>query len=166
VSSSQAIHVLKKLWWPYLGQSWIPVVVAAFAAAVALTSGQLKLLWATAVILLLVAANSYFQSAYRIAFSDVAVFQWASGIQKIAIPFSDILRVALETSSPAEMLRGARPFRRIAIYSQKSQHKGRFIDVSLRHFRGDDIRLLLATLHKYRPELDIPSIDGHYWSPA
>jgi hypothetical protein len=145
--------------------SWIPIAVGLYAFGVGIWKAQPGLFWATGLIFLLTLAIAYFQRGYRISYSDVAVIQEASGTKRLSIAFSEIHRIALERASALQMIQGSRPFRRVAIYSGHGAH-ARHIDVSLRHFAGEDIRALLESLHKQRPDLKVPRLDGHYWFPS
>jgi hypothetical protein len=166
MSGEPTSRVLRKLWWPVVGESWIPLCVVLFCIFVGAWKSQPKVLWLAGIIVVLTLAISFFQFAYRVSYSQVAVIQEASGTKRTSIAFSDVGRVALERATVAEMIQGGRPFRRLAIYAKGNGTSVRRIHVSLRHFAGEDIRALLESLRRHRPDLEIPCIDGHYWSPA
>lgn len=89
----------------------------------------------------------------RVSYSDSMIQMGAAGVPTISIPFNRITRVENEVST----VRGL-PFRRIAIYAGNGISGTDRIDVSLKHFRDDDIRLFVEVLRNNRPDLALPSI--------
>lgn len=76
----------------------------------------------------------------------------ASGGPERHIRYNDIVEVRYEVS-----VEQSRPFRRIVI--QGSGHaEDDFIDVSMRHFRAEDISQLIGVVRSHRPDLEIPAI--------
>lgn len=115
------------------------------------------MLWLPAVLWVLYALYVYFfQLKYRILFDDSRVIMRASGANRY-ISFGEISHVRYEIAQPSEFATQSRPFRRIVICGSRHADNN-FIDVSLRHFRMEDIRALLTMIHRARPDLTIPAI--------
>lgn len=90
---------------------------------------------------------------YQVSFTETAIEMRASGLAPVSVRFDEIAKVENEAST----LRG-RPFRRIAIYSNKQGGKVKWIDISLKHFTTEDIRVLLQMIGQKRPDLGVPEI--------
>jgi hypothetical protein len=71
--------------------------------------------------------------------------------------FSEIEGMKYETASADEFLAQNRPYRRLVVFGH-TQGQKTFIDVSLRHFRKEDIQTLMEEIAKQRPDLSLPSI--------
>jgi hypothetical protein len=99
---------------------------------------------------------AWFQLSYKIWFDEKQVFQRAVGGVITSIQFNQITRVASEVSDVDTLVRLRRPFRRISIYGSTSEGN-KCIDVSLKHFRPEDIRKLMAVIHERRPDLTLPA---------
>jgi hypothetical protein len=85
---------------------------------------------------------------YRISWTTGSIRQKAMGTSTQTIRISRITSVRSETSEFLSMYRALRPMRRISIYEGK-----KCIDVSLKHFRKDDIQDLLDEIYRQRPDL-------------
>ena len=70
------------------------------------------------------------------------------------IQFDEIASVKKEVSSAGDVLAQSRPFSRIAVYPNRDP--GGFVDISLRHFKLEDVEELLAAIRKRRPDLSVP----------
>jgi hypothetical protein len=156
---------LRRTATPYIGQAALIAGTAVLAAVVAISRRQPEILWSVLVLALLFAVTVYFGLRYRIEFSPGAIRQIAAGLPVKTLSYSDIRSVRLERATASQIIQGGRPFRRLAVYSNRPGDL-RPIDVSLRHFRWSDIHDLLQAIKRVRPDLVIPAIDGHYWSPA
>jgi hypothetical protein len=101
---------------------------------------------------------SLFDFRYSISFRDdsiaMQVASWHPTSSTLTIiEVSDITSIKRETSDLRTLSAQRRVSQRIAIYDD--QHK-KVVDVSLKHFVESDIRKLMDTIHKMRPELQIP----------
>jgi len=95
---------------------------------------------------------------YSIFFKDnsitMQVATWQSSPAALTtINVSDITSIKRESSDLRTIATQQRVTQRIAIYDDT--HK-KFIDVSLKHFTRDSIRELMQTIHRLRPDLQIP----------
>jgi hypothetical protein len=148
--------ILRRTITPYIGQSLILVGVTVFLFCIALRKQQLNLLWAAGLIWVLYASFVLlFGMQYKVFLDDQGVTMRASGGPKRNIQFEEITDIRYETASADEFLAQARPFRRIVILGHRHDPNGR-IDISLRHFRSEDINALLMAIHKRRPDLKLP----------
>jgi hypothetical protein len=94
---------------------------------------------------------------YRISFKDGSIMMYVAG-QSSRTPLTtirvmDITSIKREASDLRTIAAQQRVTQRISIYDDT--HK-KFIDVSLKHFVAGDIRKLMQTIHKERPDLAIP----------
>jgi hypothetical protein len=142
---------------PYMGQ----IVVLSFVTLGALFVSIQRRVWGLILSVLVVAWPLfgfllYFGRKYRIYWTDDDVRQQASGGADVCIKYSEIARIASETSKSGEWLAASRPFRRIVIYAKEAHGEGKFIDVSLKHFVAEDIRNLMRAIHGRRPDLTLP----------
>ena len=144
---------LRRTITPYVGLTLIFAGITIFSVYVAHKTSQWDLMWGPAVILLLFPfAYLYFGLKYRILWDETGVYMRASGGPERHIRYEDITSIRNETA-----MSQSRPFRRIVIHGHK-RNPNAFIDVSLRHFRLDDIEELLAKIRTCRPDLVIPAI--------
>lgn len=142
---------------PYMGQIVIFSLVTLGALFVSIQRGVWGLILSVlAVGWPLFGILVYIGRKYRIYWTEEDVRQQASGGSDVCIKYSEIARIASETSKPGEWLAASRPFRRIVIYAKKSHGEGKFIDVSLKHFVAGDIRNLMRAIHARRPDLTLP----------
>lgn len=154
--SIETSTALRRTITPYVGQSLIIAGVLILLFCVALKKQQWNLLWAAALISVLY--TSYvliFGLQYKISWDDAGITMKASGGSDRRIRFKEITEIKSETASADEFLSQARPFRRIVIFGRLDDPNGR-IDVSLRHFRTEDIDALLTAIHRNRPDLALP----------
>lgn len=145
--------ILRRTLTPYIGQTAILIGVTVLTAYVAQEKRQWGLLWGLLVIWPLFAANVYFFGMkYRIWWNDVGVTMSASGGQDRQVRFDEVSEIRYEIG-----LSQSRPFRRIVIFGSRA---GPFdsIDISLRHFRLEDIEKLLVDIRKLRPDIPLPAI--------
>jgi hypothetical protein len=99
---------------------------------------------------LLYAPMVYIGTRYRILWQNDQIRQIALGKPDVTLSMREIAVVSLEVNTT-----GGRPFRRIALYSHHSK-SGNVIDVSLKHFAAEDIRVLMRSIHQQRPDLALP----------
>lgn len=155
---SGAPTILRRTLTPYIGQTAILIGVTVLTAYVAQEKRQWGLLWGLLVIWPLFAADVYFFGMkYRIWWNDVGVTMSASGGPERHVSFDDVSEVRYEIASGGEFLSQSRPFRRIAIFGSSAGPSAP-IDISLRHFRLEDIEKLLIEIRKRRPDLALPAI--------
>lgn len=143
---------------PYIGQTVILVSVSVFLFYVAAAKSQWGLLWAAATFwsiytLYLVV----FGLKYTVSWNEAGLLMTARGGSPRSVRFEDITSVESEIASPREFLVQARPYRRLVIKG-KEDTRDSVIDVSLRHFRIEDIRSLLAEIRSHRPDISVPTI--------
>lgn len=141
---------------PYVGQSAIMLIVTIWLLFVSAKTGDWGFMLGLAVALVPFLYLVSVGLKYKIYWTSQEVCQKASGGASVRIKISAIANVVAERSRPAEMLSMSRPYRRITIYEVGSD-KSKFIDISLRHFNLGDIRDLLQSIRKQRPELTIPN---------
>jgi hypothetical protein len=94
---------------------------------------------------------------YRVLWDETGLVMRASGIPERHIRFDEITEVRTERAQVSEFFAQSRPFRRIVVHGPKHDPKA-FIDISLRHFRLDDIEELLKAIRLRRPDLAVPTV--------
>jgi hypothetical protein len=157
MTSDRELVPLRRTIRPYVGQLVILAAVTVFAVYESVASSDWGFMWAPAVFLPLFGIYFlYFGMKYRVLWSKEAVVMRASGGAERHIPYDEISRVRNEVSSANDVLAQSRPFFRIAVYGSRDPNT--FVDISLRHFRLEDIQELLATIRNRRPDLDVPMI--------
>lgn len=87
---------------------------------------------------------------YTVAWNGRAVVQTAFGKRLVSICPGAITKIRFEISDTRALFAANRPYRRVAIYAGDE-----FIDVSMKHFKLDDIRKLIGILRGARPDLSI-----------
>lgn len=144
---------------PYVGYTIIFSGVTLYVAYGAQEYSQWKMLWGPSVLWIVFIPLIYFGMKYRILWDETGVYMRASGLPERHIRFDEITSIRYELAQPTEFLAQSRPFRRIVIHGHNSEPNA-FIDVSLRHFRLEDIEELMTAIHGHRPDLAIPK-----WEP-
>ena len=138
---------------PYVGQSVILTGVTVFLMWVCIRTSDWNAMWALAVIWPLFAFSTlYFGLKYRVRWDETGVYMRASGGPERHIRFDEITSIHYVLAASQ-----SRPFRRIEIHGNKRDPKA-FVDVSLRHFRMDDISQMMDAIRIRRPDLQIPTI--------
>jgi hypothetical protein len=153
---SRKFQHLRRTVSPYIGQIIILSFVTFFILFISFKMHEYKLLLITPVIWILFIPLIYFGLKYQIFWNDEELFQRVSGQSDVYIKYTEISKVASETSKPNELITAGRPFRRIVIYAGNAQVGSRFIDVSLKHFVMNDVRSLMRVIHEHRPDLVLP----------
>jgi hypothetical protein len=97
-------------------------------------------------------AYLYFGLKYRVLWDATGVSMRASGGPERHIGFDEITSIRYVVASSQ-----SRPFRRIEIHGRKSDPKA-FVDVSLRHFRLDDVDEMMTAIRMHRPDLKVPKV--------
>lgn len=146
---------LKRTFRPYVGQIVILSAVSFGAVAIAWSRSVWGLVMPIPVAWLLFGALLATGLKYKIYWDQNKICQSASGGSDVCIGYDEIREIRLEKANLNEMIAMSSPYRRIAIYGATRQELGR-INVSLRHFRDDDIRQLMAFIHGQRPDLPMP----------
>lgn len=90
---------------------------------------------------------------YAITWNGTAIVQTAFGLPKVFIKPTDITKIRFETSDTRTLFKANRPYNRVAIYSGN-----KFIDVSMKHFKIEDIRKLIAVIRETRPDLPMDKL--------
>jgi hypothetical protein len=152
---------------PYGGFVVIYAALAIFFVIASVTTNNWKdsvplLSFLTAAFVILVVFWAFLNSRYRVALEDgTLVMQSASLFNKsralTSIKIADITSVKKEISDTHSAIKLRRPFRRIAIYAGQGDG-AKWIDVSLKHFKLEDIRKLLRGIRDSRPDLDVPEV--------
>jgi hypothetical protein len=156
--SKETVTVLRRTVTPYIGQTLIILLFAIFVSWVASMKQQWGLLWCAGLIWPLWASYILiFGLRYRIIWNDAAIIMRASGGPERQIGFDEITEIRYEVAGATEFLAQSRPFRRIVILGRKS-HPKTLIDISLRHFRTQDIKNLMNAIHERRPDIAMPAI--------
>ena len=155
-AADRHLKSLRRTFTPYIGLMLILSGVTVFSIWVVYKTSQWGLLWSMAVIWPLTAfAYGYFGWKYRILWDETGLFMQASGGPERHFLFDEIVDVRVEVAGVSELASQSRPFRRIVVYKNKRSPTG-FIDISLRHFRLDDVRELLEEVQRRRPDLSVP----------
>lgn len=138
---------------PYTGQIIIISLVTFGALLVSIKTNEWGLFLAMTVAWLLLGILVFIGMKYKISWTSEEVCQRASGGPEACIMYEEITDLGSEVSKRSEMFSISRPFRRIVI-SGNGNHKQ--IDVSLRHFRDEDVLELMKVIHSHRPDLSLP----------
>jgi hypothetical protein len=155
--ASENLRALRRTVTPYLGQTVILAGVTIFILYVALKKQEWNMLWALALIWILYGAYvAFFCLPYRILWNNDSVVMRASGGKERYIRFDQIAAVKYELASPSDIAAQSRPFRRVVVIPL--HHPKQFIDISLRHFRLEDIEDLMTAIRNSRPDLELPRV--------
>lgn len=157
MSAEQQQKILRRTITPYVGQTLIFTGITVFCVVVACRTSQWKLLMVPTLIWTLFAALVWIGLKYRVFWDSNCVIQHASGLPEKLIAFDSITEIRIERAPLNAFLAMPRPFRRVAIYGRPHDPSA-FIDVSLRHFRLEDIEELLAVIQERRPNLTVPTV--------
>jgi len=156
MTSEGGLVPLRRTIQPYVGQTLILVLVTAFAVFESVSSSDWNFMWAPAVFLPLYGIYFlYFGLQYRVFWDKESVVMRASGGPERRIHLDEITSVKNEVSSAKEVAVQSRPFNRIVVFGREGDPNAR-VDISLRHFDPKDIDQLLTTIHRCRPDLDVP----------
>jgi len=143
---------LRRTITPYFGILIILTIVTSIVFVKAQGIDELK---ALAVIWIPFLFYYLVGNSYRIFLIDKAVIQKGFGVKTFVIAAEDIRDIKEEASlGETRSFLVQRPYQRIVISSRKDP-KG-YIDVSLRHFKMQDIVKLLSEIHAMRPDLKLP----------
>lgn len=137
---------------PYIGQLIIIFVTTSFLFFVALFKDAWGLFYMMSVAWAFFALFVYIATRYRIYWTEDHIRRQASGGPDAIIAIKDIAEVIEERATAGEMVAQSAPFRRIRVSDRSGQH----INISLRHFRPEDIRELMRWVQKCRPDLTLP----------
>lgn len=148
---------LRRTITPYVGYTLIFAGVSVFSTYVAQKTSQWGLMWVAAGIWPLFAVIVYIGMKYRVLWDETGVVMRASGGPERRIQYDEITEIRNEMAQVSEFLSQSRPFRRIVVYGRKHDPDA-FIDISLRHFRLEDIEELLTAIRTRRPDLAIPTV--------
>lgn len=143
---------LRRTFAPYAGQTVILSLATIGSLAVAWEKSTWGLPIAMAVAWGFYAVFVAISLRYRISYGQEYIRRRASGGPDVVIKVQDVAEVVRELATAGEMVAQSKPFRRIRI----SDRSGQSIDVSLKHFRSEDINVLLHWLHRSRPDLSMP----------
>jgi len=156
-TNSQQDFNLRHSLQPYVG---IAVILLGFSIFMLWTftrrldSGDL---WSILLVLVLFGIGIAFGLSYRIRLQQDSIVQRGFGVKTIAIPISEIKNIKLEVSLGAKRKNNPmvdRPFRRIVITPKTDPDM--YIDISLKHFKEEDIRELMRRIRTQRPDLSFP----------
>jgi hypothetical protein len=145
---------LRRDFQPYVGMGIANVFSVLMVGIMAIDTKTWAPLWEFGWLPpLLFAGWVYLGMRYRVSYTDIGIEMIASGLAPAFIQFDGIARIENEVS-----IQRGRPLRRIAIYSSKQGGKVKWVDVSLKHFKIEDIRVLLDMIRQKRHDLEIPQI--------
>ena len=155
-------HNLRRAMTPYVGGEAILLwAVSVFMIITAIRFDRGLLVVVALIWFLYVAYIIVFGRPYRIGWDETGITMKASGLADTRIEFRDIDSVRYEIDSIFNPAPG-RPFRRLVFTThRKETHRKnprQFIDVSLRHFKLEDIDELLEEVGSHRPDLSLPNI--------
>lgn len=148
---------LRRTIQPYTLPPILFLVIFAFSVPYTLKSHDFGALWAFLIFAAPFSSIVYSGTRYRVYWHDGEIIGKSSDGYTRTIHTDEITRVERETSDIRTAASLRRPFRRIAIYAEHG-HAVKWIDVSLKHFRIDDIRKLLSEIHERRPDLRLPQV--------
>ena len=134
----------------------LSAVTALSLYAVAISGDWKWLLAASGICVLSGLEAFFFGLKYNVFWDDSGITMSAAGISGRRILFDEISAISYEVGR-SESPKQTRPFNRVVIHS-RPQAQNAFIDVSLRHFRLEDIQTLLDAVHERRPEVQIPEV--------
>ena len=143
---------LRRTLTPYIGQITIILAVNIYAYPWPWFKGDWTLFYSSFLVWIFFAIYVYIATRYRIYWCEKTIRRKASGGPDAIIQISDIAEVIRERATASEMAAQSAPFRRIKI----SDRSGHYINISLRHFRVEDIHELMCWVHKCRPDLVMP----------
>ena len=148
---------LRRTFQPYVGQTILLAGVSIFVCYEAVRTSDWK--FALSPLVIWVAFGLYVLIAlkYRVRWDDTGVYMLASGAPQRFIPFDEITDIRYELAGPSEFGAQSRPFRRIVIHGHKRDPKA-LVDVSLRHFRLNDINAMMTAIRQHRPDLKVPTV--------
>jgi hypothetical protein len=136
--------------------------VTLFCLFIAIWKAEWSMLWGLLVIWSSFAVLLYIGLKYRVLWDADGVVVRASGGSERRIQYVAITEIKIETAGAAEGAAQSRPFRRIVVYA-RMRHPAEFIDISLRHFRPEDIDELLNEIRKQRHDLVVPDLPWGTW---
>jgi hypothetical protein len=145
---------LRRTIQPYVGQTIIFTGLTIFFVYLSLKTSdwQITIWWVALGLPLAAFAYVYFGLKYRVLWDETGVYMRASGGPERQIGFDEITSVKYELAAER-----SRPFRRIVIHGATHDPKA-FVDVSLRHFRLDDINEMMCAIREQRPDLRVPTV--------
>ena len=147
---------LRRTIQPYVGQTLILIAVTVLLIWLSLKTSDWHGVWALAVIWPLFAfAYLYFGLKYRVLWDETGMYMRASRAAERHITFEEITNIKYEIAASQ-----SRPFRRIVIHGRKRDPNA-FVDVSLRHFRLDDIDEMMTAIRTHRPDLRVPTVSAN-----
>lgn len=145
---------LRRTFTPYIGQSVILFLVTVMALYVSWSNGTWGLFLTMPVGWIFFGIFVYIGSLYKIYYSAEEICRQASGGPNRCIKIDQIAKIEMERASVNEMVAQSSPLRRIKI----SDGNGVYINVSIRHFRDEDVRCMMSIIHKRRPNLEMPKV--------
>jgi hypothetical protein len=153
--TDQQTFVLGRSWVPY--RVFIVIFVLVFLPIVPymFRTHDLSPLVFWAIIGPLAVVYVWYQRRYRISWQNGSVVQNAAAGPVVTISVDEMERVVQERSDIRTLLSLSRPGRRITIYGRTAPGM-KFIDVSLYHFKLNDVRKLMRLIHERRPDLVVP----------
>jgi len=139
----------------YLPILYIVILVTMVSLPYVLKTYDLSPIVAIGVGSIIFAHIVYTATFYRVWWKDEKVFRKVYGGGVISLNVNDIHEIRFEKSDLQTFISLSRPSQRIAIYGSDSEG-GKFIDVSLKHFKMEDVQKLMKLIHEKRPDLEMP----------
>jgi energy-coupling factor transporter transmembrane protein EcfT len=137
---------------PYVGQIAILLLITVIIVGVAYKMDMWELIFPIPVMWILFSIPTYIGMRYQVYWDEVGIGRVASGEEKIFIKYDDIREIRRQKATLSEMISMSRPFRRIAIFGPSAKGEAQ-LNVSLRHFRREDVERLMKTIRSRRPDL-------------
>jgi len=106
-------------------------------------------------LLLIYSWISYTSMRYRIWWEKGRVYQRSGDMIITSVDINDIKEIKQESSDLATLAAYNRPSKRITLYAETSEGPEQ-IDVSLIHFKINDVKGLMRRIHEKRPDLEMP----------
>lgn len=146
---------LKRSAQPYIALPIIILLIAVFWICYVIRTKDWGPLEALGALMIVATIIAWYGTRYRISWHDGEIVQRAADGPITVIKIDHIYKIEQETSDIKTLLRMRRPSRRVTIYGRTS-HGMQKIDVSLKHFKREDVKKLMRGIHELRPDLKMP----------
>lgn len=152
IKADRDIFILRRNSGPYI---WFPAIVLPVLIFGAITTGDWKgIMFAMAIFSVIWIGMTWIQNGYRIWWKDNALFQRASNGDITTIKIDEIQKLRRERSDAQTLISMQRPALRITVYGETTEGS-KIIDISLKHFKSEDIRKLMKIIHECRSDIEM-----------
>jgi hypothetical protein len=152
-TTDQELKPLGRSIKPYVWQALVCAGVTIYIAYDSYQARQWEFMWFPPLLWVLYAIILYFDLKYRVFWDETGVVMHTTGGSEKRIPFDEIATIDSGLIRPGGFR--TQPSWHIMIRGDRPEAS---IDISLRHFRLEDIQTLLATIHAKRPDLTLPEL--------